>query len=866
MSWLARLWNALRPTRVQQEIEREISFHITERADELRAAGLSEDEAMRRARRQFGNVTIQVERTRDVDVMLWVDALRRNVRYAVRTLARTPGFTATVVTTLALGIGANSAVFSAINAVLLRPLRFPQGDRLMRISQTQERSAETAVAPIRLEDWNRLNDTFEAISGYFVEDISETSGDFPERLRRAWVAPRFLDVWGIAPARGRGFTDDDYRPGGRLAVLISDGYWRRRFGADAGVIGKNIRVGSAAFPIVGIMPASFLFPDRQVDLWFPSPMSGFVAQLRQATWYIGIGRLKPRVTLDQARANLDLVQRQLAAQYPASDRGIRVQVVPLKDVTVGDVRASLWLLYGAVSVLLLITCTNIAALMLSRAAHRQNEMALRMSLGASRRTIAAQMLTEAAVLALVGGSIGLLVANGASAALRSAAATLPRVEEIRVDGRILLYTLGTTLAVALVCGLLPLLRTGRGVLSTHDAGRTQVSSRNAVQWLLVGIQVALSITLLAGGALLARSLQQLSHVDPGFDPSRVLTFRISGTWNETANYDSLIQRIDGTLDELRALPGVASAATTVFLPGVPAQYESTFDVVEAQGDGERRLAAERRFVSPEYFATIGIAVIGGDLCGRQARSAPGAVMVNRSFVNRYLSQRSSVLGLHLSADSANVPPAAIAGIVADARERGIDREPAPIVYTCFSAPNPTPYFLVRTHGEPTSVAQAVRQKIRILEPTRAVYDIAALEDRIGAAFTQNRLRAIVLISFALTALLLACVGLYGTLSYTVTLRRREVGLRLALGAVRGDIVRHFLLRVLRVVCAACACGLALSIAFARLLTGMLYGVSPSDPMILSAVVGFVMAVATLAALVPVTRAAFVAPMHALREE
>jgi putative ABC transport system permease protein len=866
MSWLARLSNALRPSRVQQEIEREISFHIAERVDELRAAGVSEDEARRRARRQFGHVTLQAERTRDVDVMLWVDALRRNVRYAVRTLMRTPAFTATVVLTLALGIGANTAVFSAINAVLLQPLRFPHGDRLMRIGQTQERSAETAIAPIRLEEWNRLNDTFEAITGYYVEDVSETSGDLPERIRRAWVAPRFLAVWGIAPAIGRGFTDGDYVPGGRLPVLVSDAYWRRRFGSDPGVIGKNIRVGTASFPIVGIMPASFLFQDRQVDLWFPSAIPDALAKVRQATWYTGIGRLKPSVTLDQARANLSIVQEQLAREYPNSDRGIRVNVTPLKEVTVGNVRASLWLLYGAVSVLLIITCTNIAALMLSRAAHRQDEVALRLSLGASRRTVAAQMLTEAVVLSLVGGTIGLLAAGGAAGALRSAAATLPRIEEIRVDTRILLYTLGTTLTVAVACGLLPVLRTGRGRLSTHDAGRTQVSTRNAVQWLLVGTQVALSVTLLAGAGLLARSLQQLSRVDPGFDPSRVLTFRISGTWNETANYDGLLQRIDHTIEQLPALPGVASAATTIFLPGVPATYESTFDLVEAQGDAERRLAAEHRFVSPEYFTTMKISLMGGDLCGRQGARAPKEAMVNRSFASRYLSQRSSVLGLHLSTNQPNSLPARIVGVVGDARERGLDREPAPIVYTCFSAPNPSPFFLVRTHGEPASIAQAVRVKIKSLEPSRAVYDIAALEDRIGAAFSQDRLRAVVLVSFAATALLLACVGLYGTLSYTVTLRRREIGLRLALGAIRGDIVRHFLLQALRVVAAACACGLALSLAFARLLTGMLYGVSPSDPMILTAVIGFVVAVATLAALIPATRAAFVAPMVALREE
>jgi predicted permease len=800
--------------------------------------------------------------------VLWIDALFRNIRYAVRTLTRTPGFTTTVVLTLALGIGANSAVFSAINAVLLQPLRFPNGDRLMRVSQRQERTAETNIAPSRLEDWNRLNSTFESITGYYVEDVSETSGDFPERLRRAWVAPRFLEVWGVAPGFGRGFTDAEHLTGGPSAVLISDGYWRRRFGSDRNVVGQIVRIGGSSVPIVGVMPAGFLFPDRQVDMWFPVVMSSWLAQVRQATWYAGIGRLKPGVTVEQARSNLAVVQMELAERYPDTDRKIAVDVVPLKEATVSGVRASLWLLYGAVSVLLLITCTNIAALLLSRAAHRQQEMSVRLALGASRAAVAAQMLTETAVLAMIGGAIGLLVAAGASAAFRSAAADLPRIDEIALDGRILLYTLVSTMTVALVCGLLPAIRVGRGRLAgaTNNATRTQVSRRNSVHWLLVGTQVALSVTLLAGAGLLVRSFQELSRVNPGFEPSRVLTFHVSGTWNETANYDSLIQRIDGTLEQLHALPGVVTAATAIFLPGVPVHYESDFDLVEAQGDTERRMVAESRFVSPEYFAAMQIPLMGGDVCGRQPRTAAKDVMVNRSFAIRYLSRWPSVVGLHLSADNAATLPAQIVGVVGDARERGLDREPAPIVYTCFSAPNPTPYFLVRTHGEPASIAQAVRMKIKELEPSRAVYDIAPLEDRIGAAFTQNRLRTLLLVYFAMTALLLACVGLYGTLSYIITLRRREVGLRLALGAVRGDIIRHFLQQALRVVGLACVCGLALSIAFARVLSGMLYGISPSDPVILSSVIAFVLTVATLAALVPATRAALVAPMQALRED
>jgi len=867
MAWLARLRNTFRRDRVRRDIDREIAFHIAERADQLRSEGLTDAEAMRRARLRFGNVTVQAERTYDVDIALFVDNRLRDFRYAVRTLSRTPAFTTTVVLTLALGIGANTAVFSAIDAVLLQPLPFPDGDRLMQLRQTQARSAETNIAPIRLEDWNRLNSTFEAITGYYMENVSDTSGELPEKIRRAWVAPRFLEVWGIPPVVGRGFTDNEHQAGGPPAVLISDRYRRRRFGASENVVGQTIRIGTTSFPIVGVMPASFLFPDRDVDLWCPVTMSSGMAEARNATWYLGAGRLKPGVTLEQARANLAVVQAQLGDRFPDPDSKIGVDVAPLKEITVKGVRPSLWLLFGAVSVLLLITCTNIAALLLSRAAQRRPEIWVRVSLGASRASVAGQMLTETAVLVFAGGAAGLLVAAAASAAFRSAAADLPRMDEVAIDGRILLYTFATAVIVAVLCGLLPAIRMARAERggASSEAGRAQVSTRGSLQWVLVGTQVALSVTLLAGAGLLVRSFHELSRVNPGFDPTRVLTFRVSGSWNETANHGRLRQRIDGTLEHLRTLPGVGAAATSIFLPGVPVEHESAFQLVEAQRDTERRLIAERRIVAPEYFATVQIPLMGGELCRRQPAGGAAEVMINRAFATRYLSGWPSAAGLHLSAGDRAAAPDRIAGVVGDARERGLDRDPGPIVYSCLSAPNPMPYFLVRTHGDPAAMALTVRLKIKELDALRAVYDIAPLEERIGEAFAQNRLRTLLLVLLAGTALSLACVGLYGTLSYIVTIRRREVGLRLALGALRGDIVRHFLVQGFRVVAPACACGLALSAAFARLLSGMLYGVSPADPVTLSSIVAIVLVVTALAALVPAARAATVQPMDVLHD-
>jgi putative ABC transport system permease protein len=655
--------------------------------------------------------------------------------------------------------------------------------------------------------------------------------------------------------------------------LISDSYWRRRFARDPAVIGKVVRIGQGISPIVGVMPSTFLFPDRGVDLWFPSQIDAPYAQSRRAAWYHGVGRLKDGVSLEQARADLEVVQARLGSQYPDTDRNIGIELDSLKEAAVGGVRRSLWLLFGAVSVLLLIACTNIAALLLARAAHRQEEVSVRLRLGASPGSVVAQMFAETMLLALTGAGVGLFVAAAASAAFRSAAVNLPRVDEITLDARVLLYTLLTAIAVAFVCGVLPALRMARREVTgaLNQSSRTQVSSRHSVQWLLVGMQVALSVTLLAGAALLVRSLYELSRVNPGFDTGRVLSFRMSGSWAETMDYGALLQRVDATLEVLRAMPGVEGAASTGWtLPGVPTAWQTEFELVEARGATDQRLVAEARAVSPEYFATMRIPVLAGELCGRPATKGSSVTaaqaMVNRSFAAAYFPGRgASLQGRHLQHDP-QAPATRITGIVGDARERGLDRDPGPTVYWCMSASSPTPYFLVRTTGEPLGIAQAVRLKMKELEPTRAVYDMAPLETQIGEAFTENRLRTILLAMFAATALSLACVGLYGTLSYIVSLRRREVGLRLALGAGRGDIVIQFLRQGLTVVGLACAGGLALSLAFTRVLSGMLYGVSPSDPVTLSSVLAAVLSIAAIAALVPATRAALLPPMQALREE
>ena len=882
-------WKSLfRKRALDAQLDSELRFHIEKLMNDNIAAGMAPEEARRQAILEFGGQEQLKEELRDVYRIRLIETTLANLKSGFRFIRKSPSFSIAVILTLALGIGANSAVFSAIDAILLRPLPFPDGDQLTELHQYKPKvkDPQTRVAPVRLEDWNRMNVTFQAISGYYTEDGSETSGNLPEKVTQAFVAPRFLQVLGVSPALGRDFSADEEHFGGPNAVLISDRFWRRRFGGDPNAIGKKLRLMGFSFSIVGIMPASFLFPDRDTDLWIPVPPDAPYAQSRENTWYSVIGRLKPHLTAEQARANLATVQKQLAKQYPKPDAELMAEIQPLKETTVGVARRSLWMLFVSVSLLLLIACTNIVALLLARATQRQHEISVRFSLGASRTAVVTQLLTEAFVLAFIGAALGLFIAGGASSVFRSLAGNLPRVEEIRLDARIVLYALACSLIATLVCGLFPALRgTRRNIsVSLAQANRTQVSGRNPLQWMLVGVQVALAVMLLFGAGLLLRSLQELGRVSPGFEASHVLTFHISGSYGETADWKGLTQRIDRTIDELRSLPGAEAAAASAGLPGVPSEYQTGLQFTEGEQDPERKMVAQSRFVSPDYFTTVKIPLLSGEFC-REPKFANALVdptgvrrtelnsihvLVNRSFAETY-SAGSTVIGRHLQAvgNSFLRPNDAgeIRGIVGDAREEGINRQPSPTVYWCFGAPGgPDPYYLVRTHGEPMAMAETIRQKIHEIEPARSVFDITPLEEHIDEAFAENRLRTVLLAFFAITAVSLACVGLYGTLSYTVNMRRREVGLRLALGAVQGQIVKQFLLQGLGVTFLGCLAGWCLAAAFARVLSGMLYGVSPSDSLTLSSVVLIVLVVVAAASLAPSIRAARLDPMQVLRDE
>ena len=865
MSW----WKSFLPKRASDaQMNSELRFHLDELTDEYIAAGMPPEEARRRALLEFGGREQVKEDVRDVYRIRVLDATFANLKSAFRFIRKSPTFSATVILTLALAIGANSAVFSAIDAILLRPLPFPDADALMRVDQYNPKTSSPFhfVAPVRLEDWNRLNSTFQALTGYYTEDVSESTGPLPEKVTRAWVSPRFFQVWGIPPALGREFSPEEQTLNGPAAVLISDRFWRRRFDADPSAIGKTLRLDGHLAPIVGVMPPSFLFPIRDTDLWCPIPAGLSYGQARENNWFTVIGRLKHGVTVAQARANLSTVQAQLGRQFPKTDSDLSVGIEPLKQTIIADSRRSLWLLFGSVTLLLLIACTNIVALLLSRSAQRQHEIAVRFSLGAPRGALIAQLLTETFLLALIGSGLGLFLAAAASTIFRSLAAQLPRVEEIHLDARIILYSLACSVQVTLLCGLVPAIRGTHRSLSASlaQSSRSQVSGRNPLQWLLVGIQVALAVTLLAGAGLFLRSFQELGRVSTGFDPSHILSFQLSMDYGETGDLKKLRQFTDRILETLRATPGVEAAAISVGAPGQPMKYETEIKLIEGRPESEPKIIAENRYVSASYFATMKIPMLSGELC--RETDGPPTVVVNRAFADTYF-YGAPVIGHHVQALNVGYSgPAEIVGIGGDVREMSLDQAPEPTIYWCAPIAEPGTYFLVRTRNAPMTMAETIRRQIRDIDPQRSVYDFASLEERFSDGLAENRLRTFLLTFFATTALSLACIGLYGTLSYNVSVRQREVGLRLALGALRGQIVQQFLWQGLAVCLAGCAAGFALAAASSRVLAGLLYGVSPTDLPTLSGVILLVLFVAAAAALIPAFRASRVDPMQVLREE
>jgi predicted permease len=819
------------------------------------------------ARRTFGNTALLLEDSSAIWGWPRLEGWLRDFRYAIRVLFRRPAFTATVVITLALGIGASSTIFSLINTILLRPLPYPNAARLVAVHEMKpgENEMRTPVSPGRLEDWYRLNNAFVALAGSYGDMLTDHTGAVPERLDAAFVSPRFFAVMAAPPELGRTFTPEEERAGGPAAVVISDGFWKRRFSSDPGVLGRSLRLMDGSYVIVGVMPASFQYPTPATELWMSRRAEVAMFRMREARFYNCVGLSKPGVTLEQARSDLAAVQQRLGAQYPTTDAGWSIALDPLKDELVGHVRAGLWLLLGSVSVLLAIACANVACLLLARLNSRAAEISTRCSLGAGRSAIGRQLFVEGLVYAFAGGLVGMATAFAAINVLRAQLADLPRITELTVDARLLGAVVGISVLAAVLFSLAPILQTFRSDLAglIIRGGRGIAGGRQRLPRILVSAQFGLAAALLIGAGLFLRSLANLQETPLGFRYDDVLTLRISASSSEAPS--QTIQRQQRIFQSLSSLPGVTAVSMTSGLPGVSPAWPREFEIEGEASPGGKLRFATWRIVTAEYFQTAGIPILDGRTCRMSSDPrTPFEALVNRSFAERYFMGRNP-LGHNILRGPQGEQPARIVGVVANAREDGYGVPPQPLIYACgFLRYWPDSDYLLKARN-PAALANPARAAIHSIEPGRAVYAVRPLSQALGAALSQVRFRTAVVSLFSLLALTLAAIGLYGVMAYMVSQRTRDIGVRMALGARPAQIVGSLLRSAGVLAGAGAALGTALAAGAYRMLGALLYGVGSFDAGTYLTAIGVLLAVALVATLIPSRRALSIDPTQALRE-
>jgi putative ABC transport system permease protein len=785
------------------------------------------------------------------------------LRILLRGFRRRRATAAAVVATLAICIGANTAIFAIVDALLLRPLPYPQSDRLVAVYETNLRQRQTdgLVAPVRVTEWSRMSRSFVAIAGCYFENLTDTSATLPERVEAMRVSAGFLTLFGAAPAVGRAFTDDEERLVAPVAV-ISERFWTRRFNRDPQAVGRRLELGGRSYTIVGVMPGSFHAPDATTEVWAPMPP---LTQSREARILTTFGRLLPGVSAENAQADLARVQADLARAYPQTDAGWGARVRPLKDQQVGAVRRSLLLLFGAVGLVLVAACGNVACLLLADATRREHEIAVKLALGSGRASLVRQLCLEGFLMAGGGAILGLLVAAQGMELIRATAPQLPRLGEVGFDARIVAFTIALAGITTVLFSVAPALQATRVDVAIRLAvvgGRSVAAGRLAMQRVLVGAQVALAVVLLTAAGLVVRSFDRLQRVSPGFSPANVLAFRISAQWSERP--PAVAVRQLRTLERLRAIPGVTAAGFGTVLPAGATFTPEEFTIV-GRPSGKVRFA-ERRGVSSEYFRVLDVPILQGETCRDDARELqPSRVLVNRTFAQQFFGNASPI-GHHLAGARPLSPPVEIIGVVGDVRERGLASAPGPIVYFCGLMPYwPDPRYLVRVEDPHRISTSAIREAVREIEPARAVYAARSLEEFLAESIAQPRFNAILLSLFAWTTLLLAAMGLYGVLSQVVSSRRREIGLRIALGARPAQIVTSLAGQAAAVTAIGTAAGVAAAAAFAQLMAGVVFDIAPREPLAFAAAPVILAAVAAAASIIPVQRALAVEPMDALRD-
>jgi len=806
-------------------------------------------------------------------------SIEQDVRYALRGMARRPGFTAVVIATLALGIGANAAIFSVVNGILLRPLPFAQPERIVEVSHEDPYSS---VSEPEFMDYRRDARSFARLAAWAGADANLTGTDEPERIGVARVTDGFFATLGVRPALGRTFTPEEDAPGGPPAVILSDGLWRRRFGADPGIVGRTILLNGTARTVVGVMPRAFQYPAPEAAVWTPLRLNPDSLWTRNNHYLRAIGRLAPGATPAGAAAELNTMGRRWLRDYPEfymPGKPLVAKVVPVREALLGATRPYLFALLGAVGFVLLIACVNVANLLLARGESRRKELAIRTALGASGRRLARQALTESALLALAGGALGLVVAwLGGRALLALAPSSIPRLDEVRIDLPVLAFTLAVALATGLLFGLAPALGAARGrsADTLKQAGKTSVSSGAArrTRSALVVAEVALAVVMLSGAGLMLRSLAKLQATEIGFDPSQVLAVQLSLPARE---YDEprAVQFVGELTRRVAAMPGVRATAVAGWLPmdgggGSGNNFSIMVDgrVLKNISEAPGTTPAQ---VTPAYFKAMGMRLRRGRGFTAADRADAPMVGVVSETMARQLWPGQDPIGHTVKMFMDEAPWITVVGVVEDVRARGFLEDLQPILYVPFAQADKSAYYtprsmslVVRTAGDPFAVAAAVRGAVRALDRNVPIPSVLSMDQVVAGSIASRRFSTVLLGAFAALALSLAGLGIYGVIAYAVSQRTYELGLRMALGAQRSAVLRLVVSDALRMTLVGLAIGLAGSLAVGHLVRSLLVGVPVADPPTLAAVAAALAGVALLASVLPARRATLVSPTEALR--
>lgn len=870
-----RLRSLFRRRRVDRELESELRFHLDQLTDENIAGGMSPDEARRMAHLTMGNVTHFQEGCRDMRSVNYIDDLLRDLRYAGRNLRRSPGFATLAVLIMALGIGANTAVFSVVNAVLLKPLAYRDADRIVALTNSSTtREAPTAlskqVSIPDVQDWRDQSASFEAMAYYASRESAVMEGSTAEYARVASVSPDFFRVFAIEPLVGRTFTPEETKQGAAGATMISYTYWQSHFGGDPRALDKTIRTDGLR-PIVGVLPPGFRFPNN-TDIWVSavgSPGS------RGGQNFLAVGRLKTGVPVEQAQAELTAIARRLEQQYPDTNRGRSVMVTILRDEMAGNVRQTLYLLLGAVAVVLLIACANTATLLLGKASARAREVAVRAALGASRKRIVRQLVTESLLLALAAGMLGLALAYwGSKTLVALAPSDVPRLAEVGIDRWVLGFTLGVSVITSLLFGSIPAFYVSKVELSDAlKQGGTRLASGGrmaGIRGALVTGEIALAVMLVCAAGLLIKSFVALHNVALGFRPENVLVMRATVP---TPAFSVGIERTRQFFKEMLArvgtLPGVLSAGATMAPPGyVDSTGAYLIDQLPAKPDWSRAPSVVLSVAAPGTFAALGIPLKSGrDFSDSDALDRPFVAVVNEALVRQSFPNQDP-LGRTIFCPFDSLQGMKIIGVVGNVRQRGPEREPMPECYMPYGQHGfngPALSLVVRTAGDPNALTQTLRRVAHEANP-EAPMKFTTMEAMLAENVAAPRFRTVLFAVFGALAVCLAIAGIYGVVVYAVGQRTNEIGVRIALGAGPGGVVRLVLGQGLALAGIGLGLGFAASIAGTRLLKSMLFQVQPNDPWVYTAVAVMVGVVTLVAGYVPASRAAKIDPVAALREE